>query len=355
MTEQHEHHHNTDNQSAKRKMFFILLGPSVVVIIGLFFYLFGDRYISTDNAYVKASKTLISPEVSGKIISVNVKDNSHVTKGEELFAIDPEPFEIAASGAEANLHKVVNTIESLKSSYKQKLADLAKANEDVRFNEHEYKRYQFLSKADAVSKEKRDQAFYAYNTALKARDSATQDAESIKAQLTGNPDIVIEDHPDYKQAKSALEKAKLDLARVKVLAPSDGVVASVTIEPGQYTSVGVPLFALISDSDQWIEANFKETDLTHVKVGQQVSVSVDTYPNIKWKAKVVSITPATGAEFSILPAQNSSGNWVKVVQRIMVRIELEDNADKPRLASGMSTIVEVDTGSNRLQRFFGSE
>lgn len=344
-----------DGKPRSRKMTVLIFGPLALLVIGAGFYLFGDRYISTDNSYVKAEKISISAEVSGKIIKVNVKDNSRVAKGDVLFLIDPEPFEIAVSRAEANLNKVRTEIESMRSDYHQKLAELARADESVRYREGENKRYKDLVAKDAVSKEKSDEVRFDYNAALKDRDAVKQEVESLKAKLGGDPDLAAEDHPNFKQAKAELEKAQLDLSRVKIIAPSDGVVANVTMEPGEYTATGLPLFTLVNDRAQWIEANFKETDLTHVRPGQHAELKVDTYPGVTWDAKVISITPATGSEFSILPAQNSSGNWVKVVQRIMVRLELENNKGKPPLAAGMSTYVTVDTGTNRLHRMFSAE
>lgn len=342
-----------DNRPVRRKMAALVLGPAALIVVGVVLYLFGDRYVSTDNAYVKAEKTSISAEVSGNIIEVKVKDNSRVAKGDELFLIDPTPFQIAVSRTEANLNKVRAEIESMRSDYHQKLAELARSDESVRYRERENTRYQDLVAKNAASKEKGDQAGFDFNAAVKDRDAVEQQVESLKAKLGGDPDIAAEDHPNFRQAKAELDKALLDLSRVTVAAPSDGVVANVTMEPGEYTAVGLPLFSIVNDRNKWIEANFKETDLTHVRPGQHAEITVDTYPGVTWNARVVSISPATGSEFSILPAQNSSGNWVKVVQRIMVRLELDANDNDVSLAAGMSTHVEVDTRANRLRRLFG--
>ena len=336
-----------------RKMAMLVFGPLVLIILGVGFYLFGDRYISTDNAYVKAGKVSISAEVTGKIIKVNVKDNSRVAKGDELFMIDPEPFQIAVSRSEANLGNVRTEIESIRSGYLQKLAELTREEDTVRYRESEYKRYKDLAAKNAIPEERRDQALHDFNAAEKDRDAAKQDAESLKAQLGGNTETPTEQHPRFMQAKAELEKAQLDLSRIKIVAPVDGVAANVTLQPGEFTAAGLPLFTIVNDSAPWIEANFKETDLTHVRVGQDAEIEVDTYPGVTWKAKVASITPATGSEFSILPPQNSSGNWVKVVQRIMVRLELEHQDAAYPLGAGMSVHVTVDTGATRLQRRSG--
>tara|TARA_R110002096_G_scaffold420745_1_gene626015 strand:- start:11862 stop:12968 length:1107 start_codon:yes stop_codon:yes gene_type:complete len=339
-----------DGKSTIRKVFLVILGPLIIITAGLWLYLSGDRYITTDNAYIKSEKTSISSEISGKIIKVNVEDNTHVAKGDELFLIDPEIFQIAVNSAEANVTSARSEIESLRSDYLKTVAELATEEENVRYRKDEYRRFKDLDEKKLVPKEKRDQAYYDYNTAVREYDTAKQEIEVLKARLGGNPEINTEDHPRFKLAKAELEKAKLDLSRVKVVAPSAGIAANVTVAPGEYLTAGIPLFTLVNDQTQWIEANFKETDLTHMRLGQKAEIEVDTYPGVIWTAKVLSITPATGSEFSILPAQNSSGNWVKVVQRIMVKLEIVDKNEKSFLAAGMSIAVTVDTGASRLDR-----
>ncbi|MCD6034862.1 MAG: secretion protein HlyD family protein [Rickettsiales bacterium] len=348
-----KHRWKQDGKPVSRKMALLILGPALLILLGGGFYLLGDRYITTDNAYMKAKKTSISAEVSGKIIKVNIADNARVKEGDELFQIDPEPFQIAVNRAEANMNNVRAEIESMRSDYLQKVAELARAEESMRYRESEHKRYKDLAEKMAISREKSYQANHDFNASEKERDAAKQEAEATKAKLGGDDRIATEEHPNFKQAKADLEKAQLELSRVTVTAPSDGIAANVTMEPGEFTAAGLPLFILVNDHALWIEANFKETDLTHVHPGQDAEIEVDTYPGVTWHAKVVSITPATGSEFSILPAQNSSGNWVKVVQRIMVRLELVDNNANLSLASGMSARVTVDTGASRLARLFG--
>lgn len=342
-----------DGKPISRKMATLIFGPLVLIVVGAGFYLLGDRYVSTDNAYIKAKKTSISAEVSGKIIEVKVQDNTRVAKGEELFMIDPEPFQIAVDRAQANLENVRTQIESLRSDYLQKKAQLGQAEESLRYYQQEYDRFQKLAKKKVVPQEKSDAMEHDYNNAVQARDADEQAVEAVKAKLGGAVDVPVDQQPQYLQAKAELEKAKYDLSRVKVVAPSDGVVANVNIEPGEYTAAGLPLFTLVNDHDVWVEANFKETDLTYVRAGQAATIEVDTYPGVKWDATVSSVTPATGAEFSILPAQNSSGNWVKVVQRIMVRMDLKQTRGKPPLVAGMSTVTTIDTGANRLERLLG--
>ena len=348
-----EHVWKNDGQPINKKLAIVVLGPLIILIFALGLYLFGNRYVSTDNAYVKADKAMLSAEVSGKISEVLIKDNSRVSKGDTLIIIDSEPFQIAVTKAEANLINVKAEIESMRSEYLQKLAEFNKAEEAVSYNQREAERYKELADKLAGTKQKSDQAQYDLYSSESARDAAKQEAESLKAKLGGDPKIAVEDHPNYKLALSELEKAKLDLSRINITAPADGVLTNVETDVGEYITAGLPIFTLVNDNNQWIEANFKETDLTNVKVGQLADIEIDTFPGITWKAKVTSITPATGSEFSILPSQNSSGNWVKVVQRIMVKLELEDNKDKPKLTAGMSAFVKVDTEYSRLGRFFG--
>lgn len=354
MTEQRHPKWTQSGRSLRSKTAILLLGPAVLTVVGIMFYLLGGRYVSTDNAYVRFSIASISAEVPGTVAEVHVRDNEHVARGDELFRLDPEPFQIAAMRAEAHMHDVRDDIDSMRAEYLQKQATLAKAEESVRYRHKEYMRYKELAAREALSKEQLDRAYYEFNASVDERDAAKHEVEALKAKLGGNPDVATEDHPRFKQAKADLDKARLDLSRVTVVAPSDGVAANVRMEPGEYVATGIPLFALVNDHNPWVEANFKETDLTHIRPGQTAAIEVDTYPGTKWLARVVSVTPATGAEFSILPPQNSSGNWVKVVQRIMVRLEMDEakNSELP-LAAGMSAMVTIDTGTNRLERLLG--
>ncbi len=354
MTEHRKRKWKQSGRPLRTKTAILLIGPAVLTLVGIVFYLFGGRYVSTDNAYVRLSMTAIGSEVSGTVAEVRVRDNAPVARGDELFQLDPEPFQIAAMRAEAHLYGVRDDIDSMRAEYLQKQASLAKAEESVRYRQTEYMRYKDLVAREAISKEQLDRAYHEFNASVDERDAAKHEVEAVKAKLGGNPDVATEDHPRFKQSKADLDKARLDLSRVKVVAPSDGIAANVRMEPGEYVAAGLPLFTLVNDDAPWVEANFKETDLTHVRRGQTAAIEVDTYPGTKWLARVVSVTPATGAEFSILPPQNSSGNWVKVVQRIMVRLQMEeDNDSKPPLAAGMSTTVTIDTEANRLDRLLG--
>jgi membrane fusion protein (multidrug efflux system) len=338
------------------RLALMFAGPVAIFLIGAVFYLTGDRYVDTDNAYVKADKISISAEVAGRIAEVNVKDNAHVDQGQVLFTIDRAPYEIAQHQAEGNLASTRADIESVRADYLQKQAELAQAESNVQLQNKDYERYAEIVKSGATTVQRYEQARYARDAALANLNAAKQAVSSALAKLGGDPDAPVGEYPRVKQAQATLDKAKLDLDRTEIRAPSSGVVANVMAEPGEYVLTGLPLFSLVDDKHLWVEANFKETDLTHVRAGQWAHIRVDTFPGHEWLAKVASITPATGAEFSILPPQNSSGNWVKIVQRIMVRLEFEkqDNGKVPQLAAGMSADVSIDTRFSRLTRFFGA-
>jgi len=320
------------------------LGIIVVLVGGAWFYLTSDRYIETDNAYIKAAKIMVTPEVTGTILTVNVHDNQPVTKGEVLFTIDTTPYEIAEKKAEADLATARANVLELKAEYAQKMADIQRAQVVAEYADKQYRRMVALRKSQTVSQATLDDVESQRDTALKDIASLREEANQYVAQLDGNPNIEPEDQSGYKAAAAALAQARLNLERTTVRAPASGVVGTAP-HPGDYARTSVPQLNLVGTNHVWIEANFKETELTRVRPGQPVTIKIDTYPDHKWKGEVESISPATGAEFSVLPAQNSTGNWVKVVQRIAVRIAVDRKDDEPPLRAGMSTKVEIDTGS----------
>jgi len=322
----------------------MLGGVAVVVIGGLGFYLFSGRYIETENAYVKADKIMVTPEVGGTIVSVNVKDNQVVARGDVLFTIDPTQYQIAEARAQADLMSARSEIEQRKAEYRQKLEDVARAQVEADYFAKEYKRQIALRANDTVSQSKIDDIKRQRDAAQKQVQVLKEDAAQIKAALMGNPDINPEDHPLVKAAAAALDQARLDMTRTTVRAPANGIVGSAP-NVGDYAHASVPVISIVGSDDVWIEANYKETELTHVRIGQPVEIGIDTYPSRHWKGVVESISPATGSEFSILPAQNTTGNWVKVVQRITVRIAIEDGPEDLPKRAGMSTEVSIDTGS----------
>ena len=332
----------------RRRIRRVLLigGPLAVAIVTAIFYVTGGRYVETENAYVKADKVAIAAEVAGQITDVAVRENQPVAKGQVLFQLDTQPFRIALSRAEANLQNVRADIEGMKAAFRQKQEELKLARSDREFAEREYRRQANLAKRKVASETKLDQAKHKLDVSEQQIAVIGQALDQLRARLGGDPDVPVEQHPRYRAALAARDQAALNLSHATVRAPFAGV-ASKTPEPGQYVKVGEPMMSVISNRHMWIEANFKETDLTHVRPGQPVSVEVDTYPGMHWKGTVASVSQATGAEFSVLPAQNSTGNWVKVVQRIPVRIAVASPAGAPPLRAGMSTQVEIDTGHHR--------
>jgi membrane fusion protein (multidrug efflux system) len=324
----------------------LLLGPALVLIVGGYFYITGGRYVDTDDAYVQADVAAVTAEVSGPIVEVDVRENEQVDPGQVLFRLDQRPFEIALAQAEAALSKAGNDVRALKASYRQKQQELELARKDVAFAEQEFERQAKLAKRDFASQAKYDEAEHNLAVARQRVAVTEQELRGLLADLAGDPDIPVEQHPTYLEAKAARDKAALDLQHAAVRAPFAGV-ASKKPDLGDYVNAGTPVMSVVADQGVWVDANFKETDLTHVQPGQPATVQVDTYPDREWPATVESISQATGAQFSVLPAQNASGNWVKVVQRIPVRIALRTEPGDPPLRAGMSVTAEIDTGHRR--------
>ncbi len=339
----------------RRVAMFIV--PIVLVLVGGYFWLLAGRYASTDNAYVQQDMVSIVAEVSGRITDVAVGENDHVKAGDLLFRIDPQAYQIALEQAEAGVSAARLQVEQMRSTYHQAEAELAQAKDDLDYKQKVFDRYQKLVASGTSSRAQFDQAD---NDLRAAKQTYARDQEAVegaKAALTGNPDIATDDHPLVKQALAERDKAALDLTHAEVRAPADGVVSQTDrLKEGQYVGVGTAVVALVESGRSWIEANFKETDLTHMQPGQKVTISVDAYPDLKLTGTVASIGAGTGSEFSLLPAQNATGNWVKVVQRVPVRIELDQPTANLPLRTGLSTSVEVDTGYMRptLALLFGA-
>ena len=333
------------SENNKNKM-TIWFGPLVLIIIGLWIYMMGGRHVETDNAYLKAHMVSISSEISAKVVEVLITDNSRVETGDVLFRLDDQPYQIALIRAEANLVKVGGDLESLRADYYNKLADLDKAKTQQRFYLGEYNRMSKVLQSNAVSEAQVAQAKYEYQDAINEVQVTKQALLVVEARLI-SLDLPLQEHPNYLLALAELYQAKLNLSHIEITAPSSGVIANLNMNRGEYIIAGAPLFSLVDSSNIWVEANFKETDLTHLRAGQVATVSVDTYPDLEWQATVQSITPGTGSEFSLLPAQNSSGNWVKIVQRVGVKLSIEKNLAPILLTPGMSALVSVDTEHRR--------
>lgn len=329
-----------------KRSILLLFGPVVICVVSAWLYLQGGRYISTENAYLKSEIITLSSEISGKVLEVSVADNMRVNKGNTLVKLYDEPQRIAVASREANLATIYSELVSQQAEYESKELDILQAETDLQFRDRELERLRKLRDENSISEAQYDQAEFARNNSEHQLQSKKQSLQITAAKLI-DPKMPIEHHPRYLQAKSDLNKANLDLSYVEIKSPISGIATHVSAHVGENIISGTNLLNLINEDNLWIEANYKETDLTYVRTGQPVTVEIDTYPDMEWTAHVESITPATGSEFSLLPAQNSSGNWVKVVQRVMVKIVFDEAPSSVPLSSGMSASVSIDTNHVR--------
>jgi membrane fusion protein (multidrug efflux system) len=336
----------TRRQRLRRVLLALL--PIVLIAAG-YWYITGGQVMSTDDAYVEADKVGVSTDVSGTVKEVNVTENQHVTPGQVLYRLDPRQFQIALDNAKANLAQTALTIESMKQDYRRMLRDFDAEQAQVELDQATFNRYATLVKSDSISKANYDQARFTLQADQSKLASLKQQAEMQLAKLDGDPNIATTKHPQYQQAEAQVEEAQRQLDHTIVTAPFAGVVTDVpSIAPGKYLQASTTAFYLVATDHVWIDANPKETQLTYVQPGQPVKVVVDTYPDLEWRGTVDSISPAAAQEFQLLPAQNTSGNWVKVVQRIPVRVRVDtSDTSRPPLRPGMSVEVDVDTGHAR--------
>src|SRR3954470_13694946 len=327
------------------RLVLLVVIPVIALAVGSYFYLMSGRYISTDNAYVGAQKVLITPDITGKIARVTVAEGQRVNAGDALIEIDPEPFRIAVTQAEARLAGVRTEYANLKTNYASMTRRIALARETVDLKQRDLDRKNTLVANRAGSQADLDNSMNALVAAKTQVEQLEQQTEAIRNQLLGNENLAIDKYPPYVQAAAALDQAKRDLDHAVLRAPIAGMATQVaSIQLGRYVTAGTPVFSLIDDAKPWIDANPKETDITHLRVGQPVEISVDTFPGRKFHGVVAAVSPGTGAQFAILPPQNASGNWVKVVQRVPIRIEFAPGEDVHDLRSGMSVNVDIDTG-----------
>ena len=321
----------------------------LVLLGGGYYYVTGGQIMSTDDAYVQADRVGISTDVSGIVQDVAVKDNEHVAAGQVLYRLDPRQFQIALDNAKANLSQIALSIDAMKQDYHRMESDVAAQQAQVDLDQKNYERNAMLLKTATVSQAVFDQARYTLDND-KGKLAALQRQVQVQlAKLGGDPEIPTTDHPQYRQAKAMVDEAQRQLDHTVIAAPFAGTVTNVpSIAPGKYLSASTTAFFLVDTDHVWVDATPKETELTYVRPGQKATISVDTYPDAEWHGVVESVSPAAAQEFSLLPAQNTSGNWVKVVQRVPMRIRI-DTSDRnlPPLRAGMSVVVDVDTGHAR--------
>lgn len=332
-----------------RRTLLLVVLPVVVVVGGLVFYLSGGRYVGTDDAYVGAQKVLITPDISGKVDKVVVREGQHVNAGDVLFEIDPVPFRFALDEAKAKLAQAKTSYDTLVANVKiyGQMQELAQQGVDLK--QRDVDRKSTLVKSNFGSQLDLDNAATQLVLAQAQLELLKQQLSSSKTQLLGNVDLPLDQFPPYAQAKSALDQAQRNLDHTVLTAPIAGVATQVdNIQLGRFAMAGTPILTVIDDARPWVDANMKESDLTYVAEGQDVDLEVDAFPNHDFKGKVGSLSPGTGAQFAILPPQNATGNFVKVVQRVPVRIYFDyaDPAVK-KLKAGMSTYATIDTHHRR--------
>lgn len=331
--------------SRARRRYLLMAALPVALIAGAgLWWMASQGHQSTDNAYVHQARLSVAAAVEGRVIATTVADNQPVAKGDLLFQIDPEPFRIELRRTEVALDSARLEVERLKATYAQAVAQSKLAQDTVDYTETNLKRQQALTDRGVTSDSSLDDARHA---ALSARETAVAADMAVKAALAalgGDADAAVDDHPTVRAAVVARDDAAYQLSQTEIHAPDAGIIyQAASFRPGQMVAAGTTLFTLIETGDTWVDANFKETQLADIRPGQPVEIRLDAAPGTVLTGRVQSIGAGTGSEFSLLPAQNATGNWVKVEQRVPVRISLDDPAAAPLLATGLSADVKVDT------------
>ncbi len=346
---------------ALTRLFLLIVVPLAAIAVGAYVYLTGGRYVTTENAYVKNDIVQVSADIEGRVVEVAVRDHEEVRSGDLLFRIDPVPVEIRLARTEAELGMVRDDLRSLRAEYDVAASELEvtegerrEALEAVRYHRMQVKRLRNLQRRGATTRVRLEAAEHDLAVARQRTEVVRKQAEvarkrmgRVLTELGGALDTPVESHPMYREKESLRDAARLDLERTVVRAAVGGIVSNVKLQAGEYVESGKPVFSIIAERQPWVEANLKETELTHVRVGQKATIVVDAYPDVLWNAVVESISPATGAEFAVLPPQNATGNWVKVVQRLPVRLKLQERSGVLPLRAGMTVSASIDTVRER--------
>jgi membrane fusion protein (multidrug efflux system) len=323
----------------------LFLGPAVLIIGGGAYYVTSGRIVSTDDAYIKARILSVTATVPGQVIKVPVSDNQTVKKGDVLVQIDPEPYRLKLASAEADLARTIQDAEALRATVKARQQDVAQANANLLYAQREFAREKPLVASGAVAQNLNDRSQRDLAVAQASLEGMNEQIRSDLAQLGGSLDTPNERLPSVMAAIAARDTAAYNLDHATIVAAANGRVGTVTVRAGEYVAAGQALFPEISSDEIWIEASLRETDLTYVRVGQPATFEVDAYPDHEFRAKVQSFSPATGSELSVLPAENATGNWVKIVQRLPVKLIPEIHDGDPPLRAGLSVNVDIDTGA----------
>ncbi len=338
-------------RNAGRRFVLLVVIPLAALGGGFAWWLTGGRYVETDNAYVGADKSLITPYVTGPVVAIHVKEGQHLKAGDPLFDIDPAPYETALALAKGRLAAARVEFQNLRESYLSNSDQLQMGEQSVKLRQADFDRKKSLVETRSGTLANEDTSQAALVQAKQILEFTRSQLATAKVKLGGGPDAPIESFPDYMQARAGVDDAERNLGYTHIKAPIDGVATQVSnIELGRVMPAGQPVFAIVADKGLWVDANPKESDLTYVTRGLPATVTVDTFPGREWKGHVCSIAPGTGAQFAILPPQNASGNWVKVVQRVPLRFCFDADQDTTGLRAGMSSIVSVDTGRVRTLR-----
>ena len=325
----------------------LVLVPVAAAAIGIYIYAESGRYVTTENAYIKSNVIAISSDVSGRVEWVGVEDSTLVRKGQILFRLDQQPFKIALDRSEAELDLMRTQVEHLRADYHEAVTQVVTEEERVKFLTRQLSRHKKLMDRKLGSEQAYDVAAHDLSLAKRQVRVLRQRVQRALQSLGGNPDIKVEEHARFLRARAERDQAAIAWADTSIEAPVDGIVSNMKLQAGEYVEEGDAVFTIIENGKVWVEANLKETQLTHVLQGQSASIIVDAYPGVEWPATVDAIAPATGAEFSVLPPQNATGNWVKVVQRIPVLLDVEQPPKGNPLRAGMTVTVAIDTERER--------